>query len=305
MSIFNIKDKDIEAIKERRVLEKEIHELTEDNLGKIFYGLVFVAKEFVIGNFKIDTLAFNKETNSFVIIEYKRGGNFSVIDQGVAYFKTMLNQKGEFLAEYNEAKNFSLRRQDIDWSQSKIIFIAESFNAYQQSAIGFQGLPIELWEVKFFDHNLVSYNRLMSSQKEQSISFLSNNEKVKEISKEIKSYSVEDHLRGKSEVIKGLFYTLQEKIKGLGSDVREEPQKFYIAYKTNTNFIDIEVQARQLKIWLNLKSGDIQDPKSMADDMTNPKRAHNGNGDYEIKISSEEEMPYFFGLIEQAYQKSK
>lgn len=302
MAIYHIKNEDIALIKERQVSEKEIQHLTEKNLEKIF-ELNKIASEFSVDNFRIDTLAFNKESNSFVIIEYKKGSNFSVIDQGIAYLQAMLNQKDKFLVEHNETTGRSLKRQDIDWSQSKIIFIAESFNAYQQSAIGFQNLPIELWEIKFFEDDIISYNRLMSSQKKQSASFLAENDKTKELLKEIKSFIVEDHLSGKNEKIKELFYILQEKIKGLGSDVREEPKKFYIAYKTSRNFVDIEVQQGALKLWLNMKKGSLQDPKALARDVSTI--GAGGNGDYEIKISDDISIPYIFGLIEQAYQKSK
>lgn len=302
MPIYRIKNEDIILIKEKQVSEREIQAKTEKNLEKVF-GLDKIASQFSVENFRIDTLAFNKENNSFVIIEYKKGSNFSVIDQGVAYLQAMLNQKANFLVEYNETTNHSLRRQDIDWSQSKVIFIAESFNAYQQSAIGFQGLPIELWEIKFFENNIISYNRLVSSQRKQNASFLADNDKTKELLKEIKSLTVEDHLKGKSEKMKELFYVLQEKIKGLGSDVREEPQKYYIAYKTNTNFVDIEIQQGAIKLWLNMEKGTLQDPTSLARDVSTV--GCRGNGDYEIQISDDSYIPYMFGLIEQAYQKSK
>jgi hypothetical protein len=44
--------------------------------------------------FRIDTLAFDKESSAFIIIEYKKDRNFSVVDQGVAYLNLMLNNKG-------------------------------------------------------------------------------------------------------------------------------------------------------------------------------------------------------------------
>ena len=56
-------------------LESEIQELVEHNLNTIF-DVDFVKSEFRIKNFRIDTLGFNKESNSFVIIEYKRDKNF-------------------------------------------------------------------------------------------------------------------------------------------------------------------------------------------------------------------------------------
>lgn len=64
-------------------LERDIQSLFEKNLSQIT-GLELVKSEFSIQNQRIDTLAFDIENNAFVIIEYKRGHNYSVFDQGVA-----------------------------------------------------------------------------------------------------------------------------------------------------------------------------------------------------------------------------
>src|SRR5690606_32341252 len=116
------------------------------------FGLDFVRSEFPIGNFRIDTLAFDKDTSSFVIIEYKRDKNFSVVDQGYAYLSLMLNNKADFILEYNENNKNTLRRDAVDWSQSRVIFISPSFTTYQKEAINFKDLPIELWEVKRYSN---------------------------------------------------------------------------------------------------------------------------------------------------------
>jgi len=63
--------------------EKDIQTLVEKNLKSLLH-LDFVRSEFALNGFRIDTLAFDTETKSFVIVEYKRDKNFSVIDQGYA-----------------------------------------------------------------------------------------------------------------------------------------------------------------------------------------------------------------------------
>ena len=135
MPIFNLKNNQLERVKERKFkLEKEIQTLTEGNLNVIL-GLEFVKSEFPLKNFRIDTLAFDNENKSFVIIEYKRDKNFSVIDQGYAYLSLMLNNKSDFILEYNENKSSTLKRDDVDWSQSKVIFISPSFTNYQEKLL--------------------------------------------------------------------------------------------------------------------------------------------------------------------------
>lgn len=80
----------------------------------------------------LDTLAFDEELKSFVIIEYKKDKNFSVIDQGYAYLSVMLNNKADFILEYNETV-IKAWKTDVDWSQSKIIFVSQGFTNYQNS----------------------------------------------------------------------------------------------------------------------------------------------------------------------------
>jgi RecB family endonuclease NucS len=74
------------------------------------FGYQFVKSELQLGTLRIDTLAFDNENKSFVIIEYKIDQSFSVIDQGYAYRGLLLNNKAEFILEYNEYKNQSLKR---------------------------------------------------------------------------------------------------------------------------------------------------------------------------------------------------
>ena len=90
-------------------LEKDIQNITENNLREIF-GLEYVRSEFQFNNLRLDTLAFDDISKSFVIIEYKKGLNFSVIDQGYAYLAILLNNKAEFILEYNEIMNKNLKR---------------------------------------------------------------------------------------------------------------------------------------------------------------------------------------------------
>ena len=147
----------LEHIKETSFkFEREIQELTERNLRSLL-GLHFIRSELSLNNFRIDTLAFDPDAKAFVIIEYKRDRTFSVIDQGYAYLSLMLNNKADFILEYNESQNQSLKRTDVDWTQSKVIFISPLFTTYQREAINFKDLPIELLEVKKFQNNTISF----------------------------------------------------------------------------------------------------------------------------------------------------
>ena len=156
--LFKIsQDNKLSQIKEQPFkLEKEIQNLSEVSL-KVIFGLEFVKSEFKLNNFRIDTLAFDVENKSFVVIEYKRDKNFSVIDQGYAYLSLMLNNKADFILEYNENSKKHLKKTDVDWTQSKVIFVSPSFTTYQREAINFKDLPIELWEIARYENNNISF----------------------------------------------------------------------------------------------------------------------------------------------------
>ena len=127
MALYSLENNILKEISENPFkLERPLQELCEMNLEKIF-GLNYVKSEFSIHDFRLDTLAFDEELKAFVIIEYKRDKNFSVIDQGYAYLSVMLNNKADFILEYNENCNKSLKKADVDWSQSKIIFVSQGF----------------------------------------------------------------------------------------------------------------------------------------------------------------------------------
>ena len=137
MDLHKLKNGKLIAVKSDQFkLEKDIQNIVEDNSQELF-NLQLVKSEFSINNYRLDTLCFDQENNSFVIIEYKKGSSYSVIDQGFSYLSTMLNNKSDFVLEYNESTNSKLKRDEVDWSQSRIIFISTSFNSYQKDSVNF------------------------------------------------------------------------------------------------------------------------------------------------------------------------
>jgi RecB family endonuclease NucS len=75
-------------------LERDVQKLVEENMKTIF-DLDFITSEYTLNDLRVDTLGYDQESKSFVIIEYKRDKNFSVIDQGYAYLALLLNYKAD------------------------------------------------------------------------------------------------------------------------------------------------------------------------------------------------------------------
>ena len=178
MSLYQINNETITPIKKIGFeYEKDLQSLTEKNLEELF-NLQFVETEFQVDTLRIDTLAFNKESNSFVIIEYKNTKKYSVIDQGYSYLSLLLNNKAEFVLKYNENMDVNLKKSDIDWSQTMIMFIAPSFTTYQLKSVEFNDLAFELWEVSKFSNNTILFDRVNNTENNASINTI-NNKKLK------------------------------------------------------------------------------------------------------------------------------
>jgi len=114
-------------------------------------------------------------------------------------------------------------------------------------------------------------------------------------------YSIVDHphlLRG---VGQSLFEALRKEVSALDSVVSEEFLKLYVAYKAETNFVDVVPQAKRLLLSLNMPFSDIADPRGLCRDVTGLRKW--GNGDVEVGFTSLEELPYIMGLVRQSFER--
>ncbi|OGK23956.1 hypothetical protein A3A46_03605 [Candidatus Roizmanbacteria bacterium RIFCSPLOWO2_01_FULL_37_13] len=304
MPIFRIATNKLVEIEEKAFdLEKTLHKLTEESLDEVF-GYEFVSgvlnKQLIVQGFELDTLAFDPEAKAFVIIEYKKDKSFSVIDQGYNYLGLMLNNKAEFILEYNERRRANLKRDDVDWSQSKVVFVAPSFTSYQKGAIAFKGLPIELWEVALFKDNLVLYNQIKPPEVSESIEKVTKNKVIESISKQVKTYTVEDHLDNASDPIKELFKNLQREIFEVDSRVQEKPVSWYIGYKIRYfNFCSVRVYKDKLVVYTRKEK--IDDPKKIFKKVPS-KWKWGKTAIWHTDITKESEIDYVMSVVRQGYE---
>jgi hypothetical protein len=225
-------------------LEKDIQFVIEQNTQELF-NLQFVKSEFSVNGYRVDTLCFNQETNSFVIIEYKNNHSYSVIDQGYTYLSTMLNNKSDFVLEYNETMNKNLKRDEIDWSQSRVMFISPSFNQYQKDSVNFKDIPFELWEVKRFNGDLISLNQLSNSSKES----IKGIEKIKDkVLDEVKVFDEDSVFQKSSEKVKDIYQDIKEKISSWNDISFNSTPNYVSILKNNKVKIYLVPQKNKLKI---------------------------------------------------------
>lgn len=300
MTLFKNTSSQLTGIKEVPFkLERDIQRLFEANLSTIM-AIELVRSEFTIKNKRIDTLAFDAQTKAFVIIEYKRDRNSSVVDQGLTYLSLMLQNKADFVLEYNETHKNNLKRDEVDWSQSRVVFVSTSFTDNQREATNFKDLAIELWEVKRFENDIISIHPIRKSNAAESIKpIMQSNKDLKQVTDEIKTYTEESLLQGKPEEVVELYEKFKSAITALADEMEVKALKYWISFKIqNTIIASIEVQKGALKLYIKLNKGQLDDPKKLADDVS--QIGHWGNGDYQIKVSDDKNLEYIMSLVKQA-----
>lgn len=96
-----------------------------------------------------------------------------------------------------------------------------------------------------------------------------------------------------------LFESLDKRIMNLSPAVKKEYKKLYVAYKLDTNFVDIVFQKQRLRISINMKFSEINDPNDICKDITGLGRW--GNGDVELFMEHQDELDQIMEIVKQSY----
>ena len=115
------------------------------------------------------------------------------------------------------------------------------------------------------------------------------------------TYTYEDHRYLQNEVVLDLFTSLKTQILAIDSAVYEEVLKLYVAFKADTNFVDVVFKSAGLRLTINLPFDDLQDPKHLAENVKGKGRW--GNGEVSLEVDSSDDVSYAMFLIKQAYDR--
>ena len=305
-----LKDVDIKPFKK----EIEIQRLVEENCETIFQ-LDFIITELTVGNYRVDSLCFDHENNSFVIIEYKKGNSYSVIDQGYTYLQLLLNNKSDFVLVLSHHLNKVLKIENINWSGSKILFVSQSYNSYQKDSVNFKNLPFELWEIKRYSNESILFNKHTSSSKESidSLSNISSKSLVSNVSKEVRVVDEDVHIGKCDEDLKILWDDLKSRmddLEGVDLIVKNNYINWVYLGKNICYFI-----FRKSSIVLELGRGNvnpdgsksknyfnIDDPKKISKESSWTWKSGTKGTIYKIPIKKNSDIDYLMFLIKQKYK---
>ncbi|MCA1694708.1 MAG: DUF1524 domain-containing protein, partial [Actinobacteria bacterium] len=117
----------------------------------------------------------------------------------------------------------------------------------------------------------------------------------------VDAYTIGDHPNLRPGPTLELFEAFRRQVLALDPAVTQEFLKLYVAFKAETNFVDVIPRAKSLRLSLNMKFPEISDPRGMCEDVTN--RGRWGNGDVALVLASLEEIPYVMGLVRQSFER--
>lgn len=304
MSLFKITGKNATRLNPvtvragKRTLERDIQKIFEDNLEALL-GVTFLAHEYSTSfGGRMDTLGIDSEGNP-CIIEYKKGQNDSVINQGLSYLRWLLDHKDSFEKLCNEKKI----KTKIQWGSPRVICVAESYNKFDADTADLLPINIELFKYKLYENDLLildkeNYQKIKTSGiAKLSDTAETNQQKLQEV------FTLEHHTSKANARTKELFEQLKESILAIDQNIIEDPKKLYVAYKMTRNFVDVIVLKDKLKLCINVKTGKLDDPKGIAHDLERPVHVgHWGNGDYNVIVSKPGDIIDAMYFIRQSYQ---
>ena len=116
----------------------------------------------------------------------------------------------------------------------------------------------------------------------------------------VTQYTVNDHPHLLAPSMRPMYEAFRKAVLALDPCVSEEFLKLYVAYKAETNFVDVIPQAKRLRLALNMRFADVNDPKRLCEDVTGMGRW--GNGDVAVSLTKMEDLPYVLGLVRQSLE---
>lgn len=277
--------------------ERNLQMLVEGNLREVL-DLQFLATEYVttFGG-RIDTLAVDNG-GAPVIIEYKRNRNDNVINQALSYLKWLRTQKQGFFEKLMIDKLGAEIAGSIgvDWSNPRVICIAESYSKFDIDTVEVVPLRIELLRFRYYEDGIFSLEPV--SVAEHPASTVPSVVKSQTEKKDSESASTVEGLLAKASTgTRDLFEQLRERVRAIDEAIMEKATSLYVAYRLSNNFAEVHVAKSHIKI--HLRPINYQDPRGAVEKIP---EGYNWTMNRRIYLKTADELDYVIGIIEQSYK---
>ena len=277
--------------------ERMLQTLVESNLKEVL-DLAFLATEYstTFGG-RIDTLAVDA-SGAPVLIEYKRNRNDNVINQSLSYLKWLKSQKPEFFEKLmlDKLGSDDLKGIKLDWSNPRVICIAETFSKFDIDTAEVVPLRIELMRYRYYENNIFSLEPVLLAENGIAVADVKTKGVFKEEGKNKDSFNV-SLLEKTTPETKELYELFRERIMAIDDSIDEKPNSLYVAYRRAKNFAEVHINKSQLKI--HLRPIDYIDPRNLVEKIP---EGYNWTLDRRVYLKTVADLDYVFTLIEQSYK---
>lgn len=241
IKLFRLEDDNVHLVLgSSMAIERSLQTLIERHL-EAFLGVRFLATEYSTTKShggRIDTLGID-ETDSPVIIEYKRALNENVINQGLFYLNWLMDHQADFTLLVMKKLGAEFANA-IEWRYPRLVCIAGDFTKYDVHAIEQIPRNIDLIRYRRYGDDLILLEQIARNSSVPSSGPskpTTSNAHPKGLSTGATSEpAVLEQIRRSSVELQDWFHILQAFILGLGEDIEERTLPGYIAFRRLKTF---------------------------------------------------------------------
>ncbi|MER5834415.1 DUF5655 domain-containing protein [Streptomyces sp. NPDC002130] len=269
--------------------EAEVQGLVEMHMETLL-GVRFLASEYGTGPVhggRIDSLGLD-ENGSPVIIEYKRGIDAGVINQGLFYLSWLMDHRVEFEHLVRDRLGVTAASQVL-WSGPRLICIAGDFTRYDLHAVREHRRWIDLVRYRLFGSDLLSLETVASVSAGMQVG-----------RRPRRQTAVRAATDGESAPMRELVSAVDETLLGLGNGVNRVERKTYWAYQRLRNFACLcPPQRRNLLVYLKVDPTEVDLVPGFTRDVSG--LGHHGTGDLEVRLRTPKDIERAQDLFRASY----
>ncbi|MFE0796299.1 DUF5655 domain-containing protein [Streptomyces mutabilis] len=278
-----------EVIPHLAEIEADLQGLVEAHMETLL-GVRFLASEYSTGPVhggRIDSLGLD-ENGSPVIVEYKRGVDAGVINQGLFYLSWLMDHRAEF-EHLVRARLGVTAASQVLWSSPRLICVAGDFTRYDVHAVREHRRTIDLVRYRLFGSDLLGLETVASVSGDIHMARRTRRQAVARAAAGAEGASMAE-----------LASAVDEVLLGLGDGVNRVERKTYRAYQRLRNFACLcPPQRSKLLVYLKVDPKDVDLVPGFTRDVSG--LGHHGTGDLEVQLRSPRDVKRAQDLFRASY----
>ncbi|MEU8617385.1 DUF5655 domain-containing protein [Streptomyces sp. NPDC048623] len=286
LRLFQTMDRGVSELAPRlAAAEVDVQRLVETGMEALL-GVRFLASEYSTGPVhagRIDSLGLDAN-GAPVVVEYKRGTDPGVINQGLFYLSWLVDHRSEFEHLVRDKLGANAAAQVL-WSGPRLICVAGDYTRYDLHAVREHRRSIDLVRYRFFGRDLIGLETVATAAGRPT-----QGRRVQPTG-----------LAGMGpERLVELAAAADEVLLGLGDGITKVQRKHYSAYRRLQNFASIcPPQRTKVHVYLSLDPADVDLVPDFTRNVTG--LGHHGTGDLEVRLRTESDLERAQDLFRASY----